>query len=77
MSGYRTFCDFMALVKADDWELACDGDVGARQRIAESLDGVDLYFHAGPNLGDDYIGVTLADLLCHKVIARVTLHKEE
>jgi hypothetical protein len=73
---YRRFNDFIALVKADDWEKAFHGDVEARERISKELDGVDLYYHAGPGFGDDYIGVTLADLICHGIVMRVTLHRD-
>lgn len=77
----RFFNDYLAAVRADDWERAIHGaDEEERRffkaRIAEALDGVDLYYHAGPEFGDDYIWVTLADLLCHGIVLRVTLHKE-
>jgi hypothetical protein len=67
------FNDFMAFVNERDFEAATKGDEAARQRIAAALEGVDLYFHACPSREDE-IGVTLADLICHKIIARVTLH---
>lgn len=80
MSGgefdYPSFTDFCAAVKRADYADACRGDASARIRIAEALDGVDLYHHAGPAFGDDFIWVTLADLLCHRIIPRVTLHKD-
>jgi hypothetical protein len=74
---YRTLYDFVAFVKQSDYEAAANGDREAKQRIADELDGVDLYFHGGPLVPDDYIGVTIADLLSHAIIPRVTLHKDE
>lgn len=70
------FSDFMAIVDRKDFESAVNGDEQAAQRIAETLDGVDLYFHGGPTIEGDVIGVTLADLICHRIIPRVTLHKD-
>lgn len=74
------FTDFLAVVDRKDFELVAAGGPeadAAAERIAESLDGVDLYFHAGPNIDGDVVGVTLADLICHRIIPRVTLHKSE
>lgn len=70
------FSDFMAVVNENDFRLATQGDDEARKRVAESLDGVDLYFHMGPRF-DGGVGVTLADLICHEIIPRITLHKSE
>ncbi len=74
---YRTLGDFVAAVKADDWEAAWAGDEAARRRIAEALEGVDLYYHAGPALGAGYSWVGVADLICHGIVRRVTLHADE
>lgn len=74
---HRFFSDFCAIVDRRDWEAAVAGDVSAARRIAGALDGVDLYFHGGPHIEGDVIGVTLADLLCHGIIPRVTLRKDE
>ena len=72
------FWDFCAVVDSKDWEAATrDNDDEAAKRIAESLDGVDLYFHGGPNIEGDVVGVTIADLICHGIIPRITLHKDE
>jgi hypothetical protein len=74
--SYREFMDFVAVVDKDDWLLAVEKhDEAAKERIATALDGVDLYFHGGPNM--EGIGVTIADLICHGIIKRVTLHKDE
>lgn len=71
------FTDFLAIVDRKDFEAAINGDEDAAKRIAESLDGVDLYFHAGPAIDGDVVGITLAELICHRLIPRVTLHKDE
>jgi len=72
------FDDFKAAVKQDDFEaVVLRNDDDARRRIAEALDGVELYFHAGPHFGEEYVWVTLAELICHRIISRVTLHKDE
>ena len=81
---HRSFNDYCALVPAEDWEALFAGDAkaaeAAKERMAVFLNGVDLYYHAGPILPgepDDYISVTIADLLSHGIIQRVTLHKDE
>ena len=73
----KFYTDFMAYVDSDDFAAAASGDVSAKHRIAESLDGVELYLHNfNPGRGR-WVGVTLADLICHGIIPRVTLHKDE
>lgn len=74
---WRTFYDFPVFVKTEDWDAAYNGDEAAKRRIAGDLEGVDIYFHAGPNVGDDYTAVTIVDLMCHGIIPRITLHKDE
>lgn len=69
------FSDFCAIVDRKDWDAAVGGDDAAAKRIEKALDGVDLYFHGGPNIKGDVIGVTLADLLCHGIIKCVTLRR--
>lgn len=74
----RTFTDFMAAVKTADFEAVSErGDDEARNRIKDALDGVDLYFHGGPNMGEGYTWLTLADLIAYRFVERVTLHKNE
>jgi len=76
MACVTFFDDFRAAVNATDFEaVVLRNDDEARRRIAENLDGVDLYFHAGPSFDDSYVWVTLAELICHRIIPRVTLHK--
>jgi hypothetical protein len=69
--------DFVVYVNCADWEAMKCGDLLAKQRIAEELDGVQIYFHAGPNLGPKYAAVHLMDVISHGVIPMVTLHKAE
>lgn len=75
---HRTMIDFAAYVITEDYVLATHGDDEARRRIAEDLDGVDLYFHAGPHLEDmdKRTAVTIPELLVLGIIPRVTLHRD-
>lgn len=72
------FDDFRALVDRSDYEkIVMHNDDGARLRVADALDGVDLYFHIGPHLEGDVVGVTVAELIVHRIIPRITLHKDD
>lgn len=77
--GCPIYCtDFLAAVLRDDYEkVVVHNDDAARLRIAQALDGVDLYFHGGPSFGDEYTWVTITELIVHRIIPRVTLHKDE
>ena len=70
--------DFMAAVLREDYErVVLHNDDAARERIAEALDGVELYFHGGPSFGEEYTWVTVTELIVHRIIPRITLHKDE
>lgn len=66
--------DFLAFVNREDYEaVVLRNDDAARERIAKALDGVDLYFHMfRPDF--DAVGVTVNELIVHRIISRITLH---
>ena len=74
---YQTIFDLAISVKQADYELACKGNDEAKARLRDALNGVVLYYHAGPNLGKEYIWVGLTDLIPLDVISAITLHTKE
>lgn len=76
-SSYRTLLDFQAHVNAKDFQAAINGDEEAINRIRNELNNVDLYFHIGPTCPKDHIWVTVADLIAHQLVLRITLHKDD
>lgn len=70
------YSDFMVFVDWEEFDKAKTGDIVARQKIADELNGVDIYFHAFVPPRSGMIGVTIADVICAGIIQRVVLHKD-